>query len=128
MANAWTDKEQQQAIDLYMQMRWCVTSGRKYSKAAMIRDAIADGLERSKGSIESKLMNISACFLTLNMPDLSMDQHGYKALVNYQASLLDAVRNRIASNEPQATNYTGNRASNYANLWQQLFNKQAQAR
>ena len=101
---AWNDSEQNAVVALYVAMLLHVQNGEKYSKAAMIRATqnnhsgpIDSGLNtaplklRSKGSIESKLMNVTACIEKLGRPDLSMSEHGYRPLSNCQKSLYQAV-------------------------------------
>ena len=98
---AWNETEQKQVIELYMAMLTQVKNGRKYSKASMIRETQSLGLARSKGSIESKLMNLSAIACAANRPDLSMAQHGYKALTNYQSSAAGAFLTYVREMENQ---------------------------
>jgi hypothetical protein len=107
MSGAWTHTEQQEVIELYDQMHRFATGGVEYNKAAMIRHArgeseLPDGTkfaglkDRSKGSIEMKLMNITAACEALDRPDLSMAEFGYRPMVNMQKSLKDAVEMWLA--------------------------------
>lgn len=103
MSAPWTDKEQLAVIALYDQMHSFVMAGIPYNKAQMIRDSqdhevcevdhdYSGELDtRSKGSIEMKLMNVTAACEALGRPDLSMAEHGYRPMKNMQKSLKDAV-------------------------------------
>lgn len=105
MSAPWTNAEQLAGIDLYDRMHQCAMSGKAYNKAKMIREAQSDSRataphihlsDRSKGSIEMKLMNISAACEALGRPDLSMAEHGYRPMKNMQKSLKDAVEGWLA--------------------------------
>ena len=108
----WSDTENQSVIELYFAMLAKAKDDRAYNKAAMIRyargeDHITDlpaGLtvyvygelsNRSRGSIEAKLMNVTACHRDLYPGDVTMDGFGYKAAPNYQASLKKAVNETL---------------------------------
>ena len=97
MSGAWTGQEQLDVIELYDQMHRCAMTGEPYNKAKMIRYTRdtsrlnAPLAARSKGSIEMKLMNISAACEALGRPDLSMAEHGFRPMKNMQKSLKDAV-------------------------------------
>jgi hypothetical protein len=106
----WTLEEQAQAVALYFRMRQAVDTGRQYNKAQMIRAAQgigrgnlepAPGIEyplqnRSRGSIEAKLMNVTAVLHDLGRHDVSMAEHGYRPLSNYQAELKTTVVGLLA--------------------------------
>lgn len=90
----WADEENRAICELYFQMLDAATEGRSYNKAAMIRKAQYPEPEfrgplwnRSRGSIEAKLMNCSAAHRDLREGHTTMDGYGYRALSNYQASL-----------------------------------------
>lgn len=106
----WTDDENRALVALYFEMLDCATAGRPYNKAALIR--IAQNAsnhaaktfdypftgrlkDRSRGSIEAKLMNATAAHRDLCSNDETMDSHGYRALPNYQASLKSAVLREV---------------------------------
>ena len=102
VSGAWVDGELRDIIELYDQMHQFAMSGEPYNKAAMIREAKGKALankkpgelcifSRSKGSIEMKLMNVSAACEALGRPDLSMAEHGYRPMKNMQKALKDAV-------------------------------------
>ena len=98
-APAWTSEENAAVIALYFMMRHKVDKGELYNKAAMIREAqghetpnspggsISPLANRSRGSIEAKLMNVTAVLHDLDRHDVSMANHGYRPLSNYQADL-----------------------------------------
>ena len=108
---AWSDAENAALIALYFRMLdGTQRVGKKLNKARLIR--IAQGAEpdhrvtdcegfssrilhRSRGSIESKLMNASACHCDLDPQAVTMDGFGYRALGNYQASLKSAMSLKI---------------------------------
>jgi len=100
---AWKAEENAACIALYFLMRKAVDDGIEYNKAGMIRhfrgEAIGAWMEipsgalkdRSKGSIEAKLMNVTAVLHDLDRADVSMASHGYRPLSNYQRDLRDMV-------------------------------------
>lgn len=94
---AWTDRENAALACLYFDMLQLATAGSAYNKAGMIRsyqgtDDAPEALhDRSRGSVEAKLMNATACHAKLDPHAVTMDGYGYRALVNYQAALRDAV-------------------------------------
>ena len=100
---AWKAEENAACIALYFLMRKAVDDGIEYNKAAMIREQ-QTGIKsahcinnrgplagRSKGSIEAKLMNVTAVLHDLDRADVSMASHGYRPLSNYQRDLRDMV-------------------------------------
>jgi len=110
----WTPAENAALVRLYFDMLDCATAGCAYNKAAMIRSyqATDDGrhpealANRSRGSVEAKLMNASACHADLINDHIerygseptsrdTMHGHGYRCLSNYQAALKDAMRDEI---------------------------------
>ena len=115
----WSDSENHALVALYFVMLDNAVAGKPYNKAAMIRSAQgradqwqnashdSDGnailRNRSRGSIESKLMNASAAHHDLNPEAETMHGHGYRALSNYQATLseamLFALQNRVLRTE-----------------------------
>jgi hypothetical protein len=101
----WTPAENAALVRLYFRMLDAATTGRPYTKAAMIRhvqqlphgrDDAAALANRSRGSIEAKLMNASAAHRDLCPEAETMDGHGYRALSNYQRTLRDAMAEAIA--------------------------------
>jgi len=92
----WTDTENAALVALYFRMLNHAINGEKYNKAAMIRAVQASELlTRSRGSIEAKLMNVSAVHRDLCGTDETMNQYGYKYAPNYQASLKDAFKQHV---------------------------------
>lgn len=113
----WTPEENRALIALYFVMLDRAISGQTLNKAGAIRTAqgnpkAGDPLggadhvpgvfcqlaDRSRGSIEAKLMNASAAHRDLMPEAETMATHGYKAWGNYQSSLKDAMRDYLASN------------------------------
>lgn len=115
----WSDEENAALVALYFEMLDYATTGRQYSKAGMIREARGEGIDarnaepwatwplvaRSKGSIEAKLMNATACHRDVSAESggnaVTMDTFGYRALPNYQATLKTAVRDELKRRELQ---------------------------
>lgn len=83
---AWTKSDNIEIVNLYNAMLELQRTGTKYSKAPMVR-AVAENQGRSKGSVECKLMNVSAI---RQQAGLDIVQ-GYKALSNYNKELVDVV-------------------------------------
>lgn len=112
---AWTDDECRAVVALYFAMLDKATAGAKYNKAAMIRatqepqqinpgDATEPPLAaRSRGSIEAKLMNCTAAHEALRPVAAArretMNDHGYRALSNYQRSLRDVMAEALDTRE-----------------------------
>ena len=78
----WTDSDNQAVCALYFQMYSMQAQGVKFSKAPLVRE-LATELDRSKGSIEAKLMNCSGVMVDLVLVYVT----GYKPLSNYQHDL-----------------------------------------
>lgn len=92
----WTDTENRACCALY-ELIWldCMDGARGMTKAARIREAQAGALSaRSRGSIESKLMNVTAALESLGggFVEFSLSENGYRPLPNMQAALKAAVR------------------------------------
>ena len=65
----WTPEEEQAVCTLYVSMIHIAESGERLNKAAMIRTAREGRLkDRSRGSIEYKLMNCTTWALKLGLP------------------------------------------------------------
>lgn len=106
-AKAWTADEIDAVISLYFAMRVLVEYGEKFNKRQLIREqqshydseigcTVAGPLaDRSRGSVEMKLMNVTACIESLDAPEFSMAEHGYRPLYSYQAALRIAVEKHI---------------------------------
>ena len=108
----WTDQENAAIARLYFDMLNCAIWDKPYNKAAMIRTAqtglncncytLAEAVlpDRSRGSIEAKLMNCSAVHAAIDSEAVTMDGYGYRALANYQASLINAIRDELTKRDP----------------------------
>ncbi len=98
----WNHDENRALVALYFSMAFAVERNKPYVKAALIRERqtgirhLNDGTEvigsaplkdRSRGSIEAKLMNCTAVIEDLGFGKWSMHEHGYRRLANYQADL-----------------------------------------
>lgn len=117
----WTPAENKALVSLYFTMLDCATTGQTYSKAAMIRiaqgqpkaddpqqrgdtgaavsaswDYVSQLRNRSRPSIEFKLMNATAAHADLIPGAETMDGHGYRAMPNYQATLKQAMADELA--------------------------------
>ena len=96
---AWTDAETLSLCALYAHMLDLQTVGHlgrgktdngtpRVSKATLVRAWIADNAPgRSKGSVEAKLMNLSAARIEMGLPIVD----GYKALPNMGADVRRAA-------------------------------------
>jgi len=100
----WNDQENAALVALYFAMLDKAIAGQSYNKAAMIRrereqldldhvpgQRVPFLADRSRGSIEAKLMNASAAHLAIDPEATTMAGYGYKAWGNYQSSLKDAL-------------------------------------
>jgi hypothetical protein len=95
--NGWTDHETRVLILLYFDMLRLQREGKLgrttkarpdlVSKSTLVKAFMAD-TGRTKGSVETKLMNISASMVALGLPTVT----GYKALSNRSKGLDDAVK------------------------------------
>jgi hypothetical protein len=103
ISKAWTEHENIAIAALYFAMLALVLRGVKFNKRAMIRgvsiELHADGTQicgplrdRSRQSIEAKLMNCTAVHELLDPNAMSMSAHGYRPLTRFQGSLRDAMR------------------------------------
>jgi hypothetical protein len=118
-AAPWSPEENAALVALYFTMLDKATAGQSYNKAAMIRIArmgvnVTDPVQsdhngyafkltdRSRGSIEAKLMNASAAHRDILHATGQLAEHktmagyGYKAWGNYQKDLKDAMRAEIS--------------------------------
>ena len=104
----WTDDENAAVIRLYFDMLGLATAGHAYNKAGMIRSyqytdegRHAEALSaRSRGSVELKLMNASACHRDVTSgAATTMDGYGYRCLPNYQATLKVAMASAVNGRE-----------------------------
>lgn len=103
---SWNNTENAALTALYFSMRKRVDDGVEYNKAAMIRKAQGEEswqhpyagrlADRSRGSIEAKLMNVTAVLHDLDRDDVSMAEHGYRPMSNYQSDLKTMVVGLLA--------------------------------
>ncbi len=96
---AWSESENLAVLALYFAMLVKAKAGDKYVKAQMIRDAqnheqaamdcdwTGELDTRSRGSIEMKLMNVTAALENMGRHDLSMGKRGYVPRQNMQKDL-----------------------------------------
>lgn len=115
----WTEAENAALSRLYFAMLDAQAAkdehGMTYNKAGMIRHYRGEALgawmdgadhgslsERTRQSIEAKLMNATACHRDIltaggiaDATGYTMDGHGYRALPNYQKALKDAMAAEI---------------------------------
>lgn len=94
MPRNWTDNEIEAIVEDYFDMLGQEQSGRRYNKTEH-RSALMATVDRSKGSIERKHMNISAVLAILGLPYID----GYKPYSNFQQALFEAVETRLG-NDP----------------------------
>lgn len=100
----WTPTENGACVRLYFDMLDAEQLGERYIKAHCVKayqgqpqpsqpdQPDAPLANRSRPSIEFKLMNCSAAHADLSPGAETMDAHGYRAMPNYQASLRDEMR------------------------------------
>lgn len=84
---AWTDDDIHACIGLYNAFLFLQRKEEPYQKATHVRSLAAE-LERTKGSIEMKLMNISGVRHALGLDYVT----GYKPLPNCQKRLVELVK------------------------------------
>ena len=93
----WTDDELRHCVVAYFAMLSKEIAGEKYSKAEANR-ALQQRINRSRGSIEMKWMNISAVLAEAGHSYIA----GYKPYPNYQAALKTAVMVEVMNEEQRA--------------------------
>lgn len=89
----WSDLENDAVVAAYFSMLSDELSGRSYNKAAQNR-AVQDLINRSRGSIEFKMCNVSAALRGLGLPIII----GYAPRFNFQMSLAEAAARWLARN------------------------------
>jgi hypothetical protein len=114
----WTPAENQNCVALYFAMIAAQQTkdefGMAYNKAGMIRHARGEAVgaymttvehgslaERSRPSIEMKLMNCSAIHKDLGAT-YTMDDYGYRAMPNYQQALKQAMSDYLEEAQHEA--------------------------
>ena len=95
MPRNWSDPEVDAIVEDYFIMLRQEQEGRRYNKTEH-RRALMETVDRSKGSIERKHMNISAVMARFGLPYID----GYKPYRNYQRALYKAVENHL-HNDPE---------------------------
>lgn len=90
---AWTRREVELVVGVYLHMRRMQLMGQTPNKAEHNRQLQSMLPARSKASIEYKHCNISAVLVELGVPPLI----GYKPLFNYQQLLIPIVSEAIAN-------------------------------
>ena len=88
----WSDSDHSTVLNLYFSMLAMQDTGTKFTKAPLVRLAM-ETTGKTRGSVESKLMNISA----LQAENGRMQVKGYKALSNYGESLKAAYNGLYAA-------------------------------
>lgn len=97
----WTPEEEAELVDLYYVMLAYQSAGLlgpkrssgQVSKAHLVRAWIeATAPHRSKGSVEAKLMNVSAARQKLGLPMVT----GYVPLPNMSRSLFNLVKDKVS--------------------------------
>ena len=94
----WTDEENGILVSAYFDMLRSELQDERFVKAQVNRQ-LQDVMDRGRGSIEYKFMNVSAVLREMSFPFVN----GYKPYPNIQASLRDAVREEILR-RPELTN------------------------
>lgn len=90
MARDWDQREIDMCIETYFSMLRLELDGQSYSKAAYGRE-LRLKIDRSKGSVEYKMQNISAVLMEEGARPIT----GYKPAVNYQKALRVPVVERL---------------------------------
>lgn len=86
----WSDEENSVLVNAYLEMLRLELRDEKFVKAEVVRRLQGD-LDRSDGSIQYKLANVSATLREISFPFIN----GFKPYPNIQASLRDQVRQEI---------------------------------
>jgi hypothetical protein len=90
VAEIWSQSEVDKVVDVYFSMLELELDGQAYTKS-LFREQVMAGIDRSKGSVEYKLQNVSAVLAEIGA--LFID--GYKPARNYQALLRSRVVERF---------------------------------
>ena len=123
----WTDQENIAGLALYFVMLDSATAGLAYNKAALIRaargrcrgDEVAPAppaplgtlKDRSRGSIEAKLMNYTAAHRDIDHKATTMAGFGYVPLANYQTAVKAAMYKALQRRDMAAAFNAGTRAA-----------------
>lgn len=106
MPRNWSETEIAAIVEDYFEMLALELEGRRYNKTAH-RLALMDTVDRTKGSIERKHMNISAVLAVLGLPYID----GYKPYSNFQQALFEAVQARLHDDAVLYASLTGEAAT-----------------
>ena len=93
----WTEQECRIVISAYFEMLNLEQSGKKYSKAGFSRKYVPMLDNRTKGSYEMKLMNITSAIVSMNQEEgMSIPTiGGYKPYGNSQKLLKQLIREHL---------------------------------
>jgi len=91
----WTEQEQREVIRVYFHMLACQAAGAKYNKAAFCRATLPKLNNRTRGSYEMKLMNVSAAMVALGLPIVK----GYKPYGHAQKSLTVYIKEALIQSD-----------------------------
>lgn len=105
MPRNWSEAEIAAIVEDYFEMLALELDGRRYNKTEH-RLTLMDTIERTKGSIEHKHMNISAVLSVLGLPYID----GYKPYSNFQQALFEAVQARLHDDTVLYASLTGEAA------------------
>lgn len=94
MARDWSATENRAVVTAYFDMLRQEMAHQPYSKAAA-RRAVMSKIDRSEGSVEYKMQNVSAALQLLHCPFID----GYKPAMNLQSDLMNEVRHRLDTDE-----------------------------
>ena len=106
MPRNWSDSEIEAIVVDYFAMLTQEQSGQAYNKTEH-RRALMETIDRSKGSIERKHMNISAVLERFGLPYID----GYKPYSNFQQALFKAVETHLGNDSVLYATLTGEAAT-----------------
>ena len=106
MPRNWSEAEITAIVEDYFEMLALELEGRRYNKTEH-RLALMDTVDRTKGSIERKHMNISAVLSVLGLPYI----YGYKPYSNFQQALFETVEARLHDDAVLYASLTGETAA-----------------
>ena len=107
-ARAWNQLELLACCELYFQVVRAIQAGNRVNKAELIRlyrsgaaDLPASEFtgplsSRTRGSVELRLMNITAALPTVGYTGFTLADHGYRPLQNFPPSLAEVLREYLA--------------------------------
>ena len=98
-ARDWTPAEVLEIINLYQSFLNYQLAGDKYQKSGAVRAYMAS-LNRTRGSIEGKLMNVSGVLVALGMHACIVK--GYAATSHFASDMIDPVKKAFAIYQKKA--------------------------